>query len=394
MLAIALIITLSAGIAVPGSALPTESKVRVRVHRAATVVQVTGLALQITSPHNLRKASAVSPTINEAKIRRRGQGWQIHWKQGLKSEWVKAERLRITGKMLRIAGTAVPYSLEVVTGAKSGLDVVASLDLETYLLGVLPAEMPASWPLEALKAQAVASRTFALRSANERKSRSFDVDSTVMDQVYTFLHGSQKHPEWRERIRRAVAETKGEILHTQSGDILKAFFSADCGCQSEDPAYVWGAVEDIESIRDPSCNSRPVKRWRALVHEETLHRNFRQVLKLRPTEVIESIQIKGRTPSGRVAEVLAFVRENEAIKVKSFTSQKFRQMIGFDKILSTNFKLSWESKVLKIEGQGSGHAVGLCQTGAKTLAETQHSYRSILKIFYPKAVLRRSIKPV
>jgi stage II sporulation protein D len=157
--------------------------------------------------------------------------------------------------MLRLGVDPVPYNLELHENAKNGVDVIARLDLEAYLLGVLPSEMPAAWPLESLKAQAVAARSFVLRKAYERRNQAYDVDSTIIDQVYKFLHEAENHPEWSLKVQRAVRETRGEVLVDHRRRILKAFYSADCGCTTEDPKFVWGK-------RTPPLNPSRIRRVR------------------------------------------------------------------------------------------------------------------------------------
>jgi stage II sporulation protein D len=293
--------------------------------------------------------------------------------------------------MIRVGLEPAPYDLEILKNPVKGLDVIARLNLEDYLQGVLPSEMPVSWPLEALKAQAVSARSFVLRQAFERRKKDFDVESTVFDQMYRFFDG-KKHPGWVEKLHQAVAETKGEILLDTKQRVLKAFYSADCGCQTEDPKFVWGKLESFESVKDPTCSTRRQIQWSFNLDRAEVRGKLLAALDLPKEAGLRALHIGGRTPSGRVAQVVAAVDVGGETKSMAMNSQEFRKIFGFEKIQSTDFKLNWLGDQLQVIGKGSGHGVGLCQTGAKSFAENGAGYKDILKTYYPRATLVKSKK--
>lgn len=366
--------------------LPPE--IRVRVQREKQNVEITGLGLRIGPPSRFLAISDVAPQISRAKISRSGNGWIVK-SPGQPVARFETERLSVRGQMLRLGVEPVPYELEVLANPKAGIDVVARLDIETYLAGVLPSEMPASWPIEALKAQAVAARSFVVKTAHERKSRHFDVDSTIMDQVYKFLHEAQEHPEWKDKIARAIDETRGEILADDRQRTVKAFYSADCGCQTEDPKFVWGTIEAFQSVRDPSCDQLKPKQWDLSLKKREVREKIVAAYGLPENSSLRTLQVAGKTPSGRVASVVANLDVGGSLKQIIFNSQEFRKIFGFDKIRSTDFRLLWLGDRLQILGSGIGHAVGLCQTGAQALAQGGMKYNEILKVYYPKLKLVR-----
>src|SRR2546430_9708723 len=147
-----------------------------------------------------RMACSHRPTFH----RRKTGAWVVKWDHIKKPVKINSERLWVRGGLLRVGLEPAPYDLEILKNAVNGLDVIARLDLEVYLQGVLPGEMPVSWPLEALKAQAVSARSYVLRQAWERRNRDYDVESTVFDQMYRFVD-VDKHPEWAEKLRQAVS---------------------------------------------------------------------------------------------------------------------------------------------------------------------------------------------
>lgn len=374
--------------AVPVQAAEQTIEVRVRLRKEQPEIRVSGFALRITPPTRFINVQAPPIGLAKAKITQKRKGlWLVSWDGVSKPDRIEADRLWVKGQMLRIGVEPVPYDLELHPNAKKGVDVVARLDMESYLMGVLPSEMPVSWPLNALKAQAVAARSFVMRSAFERRERHFDVESTIFDQVYKFLADAEHHPEYKTKLARAVRETKGEVLVDSNRSILKAFYSADCGCQTEDPKFVWGAIESFASVKDPTCKTRPPANWKVKLSRGEVRDRLLAALSLPPETNLRTLHVGGRTPSGRVAEVIASVDNGGETRKVGLNSQEFRRIFGFNRIRSTDFQMRWLGRHLEINGTGMGHGVGLCQTGARSMAEEGSDYREILKFYYPKAQL-------
>jgi stage II sporulation protein D len=371
----------------PAFAIQTE--IRVRLERQLTEAVVSGYGLQITRPSNFIAVAIPPQGLRRAKIKIRKDGsWSVKWDSDAKAQVIPADRLSVRGQMVRVGPKPVPYGFEIHRAAKDRkMDLIARLDLETYLAGVLPAEMPISWPLEALKAQVVAARSYALRMAFDRRGKPFDVDSTIDDQVYKFFTESEKHPEWRDKLNRAVGETEGEVLVDGKRRLLKAFYSADCGCQSEDPKYVWGHIESFQSVKDPACAGRRPTLWNLSLQRSEVRGKLISALGLPDNAGLRTVLVGGRTPSGRVFEVIAAVDIDGRTKNYPLRAQEFRRIFGFQNVRSAAFSLKWLADKLEISGQGAGHGVGLCQRGARSLAEQGMDYRGILKIFYPKAIM-------
>src|SRR5690606_4190360 len=143
----------------------------------------------------------------------------------------------IKGDNLRVNSRRVPSHILLYPKNKS-IDVIAVLDMEEYLKGVLPHEMPLVWPLEALKAQAVVARSFTMRQVESRKNNPYHLDSTVNDQMYKF--DSSFTAQERDNLRKALEQTRDEILETSNGRTVRALYHADCGGQTEKASEVWG----------------------------------------------------------------------------------------------------------------------------------------------------------
>lgn len=387
-MSVALALITSMFIAPPAQAAKPGIEVRVRLKREMRAIQVSGFELRVSAPSAFISAANPPNGLQKATISRNAKGvWLVKWEGRTGTEKIHADNLSVRGQLLRVGPEPVPYDLEVFSNPKEGLDLIARLDLESYLAGVLPSEMPLSWPIEALKAQAVAARSFVLRTAYERRNKHFDVDSTIMDQVYKFLSSLKQNPELKDRVNKVVRETKGEILLDRKNRVLKAFYSADCGCTTEDPKFVWGKIDSFESVKDPTCGQRKTVQWNITMSKKEVRKKLLAALELPEASNLRTVQIGGRTPSGRVAEVVAALEIDRQNHNFAMNAQEFRKIMGFEKIRSSDFSLRWLGRQMKIEGSGLGHGVGLCQTGAKGLAIEGMNYREILKLYYPKAKL-------
>ena len=364
----------------------SSTEVRVRLLGEQTAVDVTGFDLQISAP-SLFMQSDPRTGLRKAHITARGPAlWRVVWDKG-GAEILHTQSLWVHGQMVRLGPMPEPDDLEILGHPGRGLDVIARLELETYLLGVLPAEMPLSWPLEALKAQAVAARSYVLGQMRERKNENYDVDASVNSQVYRYFNDTDAHPAWATKLSRAVKETAGLVLTDRQSRVLKAYYSADCGCQSEDPKFVWGKVEAFESVKDPSCRLHPAAHWSLNLERSEVRSKLLAALDLPATSELRALHVSGRTPSGRVSQVVMSAEVKGKAEVHAVSAQEFRHIFGFQRVQSADFSMRWLGDRLEILGQGSGHGVGLCQTGARALASEGKSHIAILKLYYPRAKL-------
>ena len=289
---------------------------------------------------------------------------------------------------LTLNGRRVPGGeLRFLPRPEGDFDVIVAMPVDEYLAGVIPAEMPMQWPTEALKAQAIAARSFALRQAAARRGRDFDLEATVFDQVHRFAEDLKLTSEEQLKLKKVLRATAGQILRDEANRVLPAFYSADCGCRTEDPRYVWGPVASVGSVRDPSCRWRRPRSWSLTLPRQEMRERLLKALDLPKEGLLRSLHVGGRSPSGRVSQVVAQMDARGQKVSNALSSQAFRALIGFDRVLSTDFSLQWLGDQLHIRGQGVGHGVGLCQQGARLLAQMGSSYRDILKLYFPRARL-------
>jgi stage II sporulation protein D len=208
----------------------------------------------------------------------------------------------------------------------------------------------------------------------------------VMDQVYNWLIPTKEESSRALAVRKAIEETKSQVLANASGKLLPAYFHADCGGQTEEASAVWGPQEaKVGTATDAYCPFSPKAKWSWSLTSNEIYSKIRMALKLPWEGDLKEITVSEFTASGRVAKLALTTREG----VRHFISgAQLRSLLGFDHLRSTAFTLSRQpSGQYKFDGRGYGHGVGLCQWGARKLANLGTNYKDILKHYYPSAVL-------
>ncbi len=251
------------------------------------------------------------------------------------------------------------------------------LNLEDYLKGVLPREMPFWWPFQALKAQAVVARTYALYKMQENKDKDFDILATTLSQVY----GGKSSQRYKTDL--AVDFTHRQVLLC-GGKLFPAYYHACCGGVLESGKYFDKDVSCLVSKKDPYCQGTRFYRWRRRISKNYLiSKLMARGYFLRD---ILSIKIRERTPSGRV-RVLEIEKETHS-KFK-LLSQDLRVFLGHNILLSNLYEVYIRGGYIYFEGRGWGHGVGMCQWGAYSMAKKGKSYKEILNFYYPGSKLSR-----
>ncbi|MFZ5643141.1 MAG: SpoIID/LytB domain-containing protein [Bacillota bacterium] len=271
-----------------------------------------------------------------------------------------------------------------------GVTVINELPLEEYLYGVLPREMPASWPMEALKAQAVTSRTFAISRLGTYSSYGYDLLATQMSQMYGGYDA--EHPNGV----RAVNETAGQIL-TNRGKPISAFFHSSSGGYIEDSGDVW--KEPLEYIRakaDPYDRNTIHYNWAVTYDRQKLvdQLNSKSSLYNKPGQpvkifkVIDSIDILEKTASGARVKKICITgqdAEGKALIVEISNADAVRMALGLKSSLFTMQNVvdsSGKLVSITLTGSGYGHGLGMSQYGACGMADQGYNYQDILKYYY------------
>ena len=246
---------------------------------------------------------------------------------------------------------------------------ILTLSLEDYVLGVVACEMPASYELEALKAQAVASRTYALEKMNGNNV--YDLENSINNQCY---HDNNKledkwginYNRYYTKIKTAIDETYNEYM-TYNGNIIKAFYFSTSNGYTEDVKDVFGSeleyLVSVDSLWDKNNKN----------FEKTIELDEAEFLKKLNIEdnVINNIDVVERTSSGRIKTIV--------INNNSYKGTTFRKLVG---IRSTDAYVELKNNKVYITTKGYGHGVGLSQYGANEMAKEGYTYDKILKHYY------------
>lgn len=287
------------------------------------------------------------------------------------------------GSEISLEGKSIssPLKISLIQGRMSG---ISTLKVSDYLLGVLHKEMSGKWPREAMKAQAVATRSYSLSQMAARSEEEFDLEGSVLDQEFAWVSPAMRARPEIKNWQRALDETRDMILVSSDGQTLKAYYHADCGGETTVPDLVWGSKGEFQSVKDSVCEHRKHNRWHLEIPKSVIQR-----------------KVAGEDPGSSHLKFdwvkSAFDRRVTWVEwTASFTGtasdawslisgQNFRRLLGFDQLKSTRFKAVDKGDRMYFEGQGFGHGVGLCQWGSKDWAEKGWTVWKILNHYYPKA---------
>ncbi|WP_255000454.1 SpoIID/LytB domain-containing protein [Cyanobium sp. Alchichica 3B3-8F6] len=293
--------------------------------------------------------------------------------------------------------------LQLLVGA-SAVRAINHVPLEAYLPSVVGSEMPASWPQAALRAQAVAARTYALRQ--RKPTAPFDVSATVSSQVYKGVDAETPS------TRQAVASTRGQVL-IYGSSLANAVFHSSAGGSTENSGDLWSQqLPYLVSVPDFDQHS-PVHAWEQRLEPEQLQKAFGEI------GGAQRIEVLATTGSGRVRQARVIGPSGTLV----LTGAKLRSRLGLKSTLvrfevlapelaalppslpplpplpSQPFDPGGQSPVqvpppsLLAIGRGYGHGVGMSQWGAHGLAQRGQSYDQILRHYYRGTELRPYTSP-
>ncbi len=253
------------------------------------------------------------------------------------------------------------------------VEVVNVLDLEAYLRGVVPSEMSASWPMEALKAQAVAARSYTLVSLDE--SARYDLCATVDCQVYRGVEAEQP------RTDAAIAATAGVVV-TFGGLTARTYYHADSGGTVASSREVWGSsIPYLVALQDvPS--STPHRAWTVSLDAQMLTASLDAAGV--GVGTVASLRVVGVSESGRVAEL----EVSGSAGSRVLRGQQLNKIARGWGLKSMRFSVQGG---LSVRGDGWGHGVGMSQYGARALAQSGYDYGRILGYYYPSTSLTRFV---
>jgi len=272
----------------------------------------------------------------------------------------------------RYRGTARVVDLG---GGRSG--IVAVMDVEEYLYGVLPIEASSGWPSAALEAQAIVARTYAL--GRRSISRPYDVLASDSDQQYGGV--DRETP----MTNAGVEATRGQTIG-YGGGAASVFYMACCGGHTADAAELWGRtpLPYLRGVLDPHCVPAPDYRWKRSIPLDRVLAAFHA------SGTPQRFELDAPDSSGRPRSV-ALIADGARTVV---SAADFRRVVGADVIRSTLLRTiaidsSQAPPLVVIEGSGRGHGVGMCQWGARYMASDGFRADQILAFYFPGTAIAR-----
>ena len=292
---------------------------------------------------------------------------------------LRSDRLDVRGRDGELTINGLTVGNRVIVKRQNGkLLAINELPLEDYVKGVVPSEMSAAWHPEALKVQAIATRTYALYKMRQNARKDFDVVASIKDQVYLYRgRAAAAGP-----AGRAADETRDQVLAYRDEPILAAFSSTAAGL-TEDAWNVWAVdLPYLKGVECPFDLNSPWYQWRTDVGLAMLEQRLRD--EGFPVGVIASLAPATYTKAGRVVQV-RILHSGGELYVKG---DDLRRVLGYTVLPSTQFDFDVVGLQVQFAGRGNGHGVGLCQWGAKELAERGYSAETILRYYYPGTDIR------
>jgi len=360
--------------AVPGPGREPMVRVRLSAGSPASISSDRGMVLSAGSARQSVAAAAAVQVLFDHGIKA---------VQGARTVLQTGETLLVTtaadGRLL-VGDRSYRGSLLLFKAADGGLAVVNALGLEEYLFGVVPCEIGPinNSTMEAVKAQAVAARSFTLTRLGRRQGLGHDLfDSYMRNQEY---EGAGHETELG---RQAVMATRGEVMMFR-GEVVEALYHANCGGVTNNGSQPYlRSVPDTPGHRrgrKAFCADKPNFTWQVRIGRDSLGAVVSRLGGRRIS--VRGIRLEADRLSGRVRYLYVSTDHGE-VKLQG---EDFRAGLG---LKSQNFKLTESGSSVVIDGRGYGHGVGMCQDGAVGMAVAGYRYKDILRQYYSGVSLKK-----
>jgi stage II sporulation protein D len=358
----------------------SQPQIRVLIAKSQKSVKLSGMDIERTIwPKNSRKEYSGGKTLV----------FNCESKNYLKSSKKPIRLASVVSKtgMIKWKEDRFRGSMHVQTSeAFNGCDIISESSLEDYISTLLGKEMNAKWPIEALKAQAVAARSYAyfkIKTKQVSKVKGFN--------AFYDLENSEKHQvsgsffDVTKSTLLASNSTKGQILFQTDGSLSPIFFHSKCGGKTLTPEQVWrNPVKGYVSVECPFCHNHGMKNWNNKLTSQDWSKAIQKSL-------IKYNKVKNAKGPYKVlrdhlgsSQVKLYAGDDFHVLKKS----RLRGVLGRKTLPSNYFVVSKTAGKFNLKGSGYGHGVGLCQFGAKELALRGYTYKQILSHYFPKMILK------
>jgi stage II sporulation protein D len=352
-----------------------------------TLDLVTSYPIQATVPgaKNPTESMQLNHGRSTLQIRRELDQWTVEvTTRGKKQEQhLSGAKLRLQSRLLGWNKQAIDFPVEVVA-TRNGLLLIGIMPMNRYLQGVVPHEMPPTWPLEALKAQSVASRTYAMWKMKNGVHINFDIRPSILDQVFRLDRYGSSH-RVHPNVVKALQQTEGMYIGGARTSAIKAYFHSDCGGGTDSAEAIWGdGQRTTTSVQDLACSKRKSE-WSSKWPLERLKQKIMSTYFLPADLELQDVIVRNQLKSARVEFVDLMFSKGIFKRVRG---EDLRRLLGYEKIKSTRFQVNKSGSSWVFSGRGFGHGVGMCQWGARSMAQSGKSFKKILAHYYPNTRLK------
>ena len=271
-------------------------------------------------------------------------------------------------------------------------NITQTLSLEDYVTGVMRAEGAVEPEPEALKALAIAIRTYALKNSGRHARDGYDFCSTTHCQRFVgpAATSSEATASLEARVTAAVRATEGQVLSDNRGQPIDAYFGASCGGETANIRSLWGATPAsyLSGVHDEYCVTGPHANWTDTISRADLLRALQSDSRTDVGNRLDQVLVSKRDETGR-AEFITLEGEHR----KTIRGWDFKlivgRVLGWNVLKSSRFEVGRSGSNFVFRGSGFGHGLGLCQEGAHVMAARGASYQKILEKYFPGTDLKR-----
>ena len=272
----------------------------------------------------------------------------------------------------------------------SGEDATVRVPLEAYVFGVLAGESSFEDEREALKAQAVVSRTYALRNLRRHAREGFDLCDSTHCQRFVRAGDESSRPDFYALLRRVVSETAGQTLRDRQGRVAEVYFSASCGGMTSDLSKLWDTdgppPVHLRGVRDDACATESHARWTDAIPAPKLLKALQADERSDVGARLDAVRVLSRDHTGRVERIALEGERRRVLRGWDFKIIVGRTL-GWNVLRSSRFDVSRAGLNFVFRGGGFGHGLGTCQAGSHVMAARGATYRQILEKYLPGTTL-------
>ncbi|MCK5882286.1 MAG: SpoIID/LytB domain-containing protein [Bacteriovoracaceae bacterium] len=361
-------------------------KIRVRIAKNISVVSISGMDL------NRKFISDQSVKHYAGRKRIKFNCQNIDYKKYQKKGAIRLVSVNSDTGLVTFGEEKYSGKILITTSDDfKSCDVINEVDIESYISSLLAKEMNGTWPVEALKAQAVAARTYAIYKIRQRqfakkrgRAKVYDIENSEKHQVGGHFFDATVN------TLDAARGTRGQVLLTKAGNLTETFFHASCGGQTKTPDQVWSnIVEGYTSVKCPRCKKSDKQSYIKKITRKRFVSFLSWASKNKFIPFSKNIQRFVVAPDRlKNSKMRVYVDSKVYILEKSLLRRYFGRFV----IPSNHFVISLEDDILVVIGKGHGHGVGMCQLGALQMARDGRTYNSILYHYFPNHVLKKIFK--